>query len=271
MWICSPHASPGTSNSAMLCWKLQPTKLLWRCWPNLPHSSQRSHNDQTGTWAQESTAHCVFGPHSGSRPSSSVFEGAKRSPSPGESLNHSLLFPKTRRVSTRANRQPGRPHSLNTRTLTPQELDASCHPAHSPGDELGHTAAHERCQGHQEEQPAAQARHHRADPPLGARDGLEGGVAATALHHHGRLAALIPHRVGTPPESAEGNRLLQLRPQEPVGHEEANAGGGSAEEGEEGPHDASTGEARSHLCICSKTPHDGKTQKQLCILKELYG
>lgn len=179
----------------------------------------------------------------------------------GESFYHPSSSQSTRRVSTRANKHLGHPHPLTARALTPQELDASCHPAHSPGDELRHTAAHERCQGHQEKQPAAQARHHRADPPFGARDGLEGGIAATLLHHHGHLAALIPHRVGTPPESAEGNRLLQLRPQEPVGHEEANTGGSSAEEGEEGPDNASTGEAGSHLCICSKTPQDGKTQK----------
>jgi len=157
------------------------------------------------------------------------------------------------------------------RVLTPQELDASCHPAHGPGDELGHAAAHECRQGHQEEQPTAQASHHRADPPLGARDGLEGGIAATLLHHHGRLAALIPHRVGTPPESAEGNRLLQLRPQEPVGHEEAHAGGGGTEEGEECPDHTGAGEAGGHLRIRSKIPHDGETEKQLCILEVVYG
>lgn len=161
--------------------------------------------------------------------------------------------------TTRANQQ------------TPQELDASCHPAHGPGDELRHTAAHERRQGHQEEQPTAQARHHRADPPLGAWDGLEGGIAATLLHHHRRLAALIPDWVGTPPESAEGNRLLQLRPQEPVGHEEAHTGGSGTEEGEEGPDNTGTGEAGGHLYICSRTPRDGETEKQLCILEKVYG
>lgn len=161
--------------------------------------------------------------------------------------------------TTRANQQ------------TPQELDASCHPAHGPGDELGHAAAHEGRQGHQEEQPTAQPRHHRADPPLGAGDGLEGGVAAALLHHHGRLAALVPHRVGTPPESAEGNRLLQLGPQEPVGHEEAHAGGRSTKEGEESPDHAGAGEAGGHLCVRTEPPRDGGTGKPLCVLEKVWG
>lgn len=178
-------------------------------------------------------------------------------------------LPKAPHMDTCSLKTPPSPHEQAA--LTPQELDASCHPAHGPGDELGHAAAHEGRQGHQEEQPAAQPRHHRADPPLGAGDGLEGGVAAALLHHHGRLAALIPHRVGTPPESAEGNRLLQLGPQEPVGHEEAHAGGRSTKEGEESPDHAGAGEAGGHLCVRAEPPRDGGTGKPLCVLEKVWG
>lgn len=94
---------------------------------------------------------------------------------------------------------------IRSLALTSQELDASCHPAHVSGDELGHTATHERSQCHQKEEAATQACHHCADPPFSTWDGLEGCIAATLLHHNCCLTTFIPHRIGTPPKSAKGH------------------------------------------------------------------
>lgn len=128
-------------------------------------------------------------------------------------------------------------HSRRTQKhkLTSNKLNAAGHAADGAGDEVRDAAAHESREGHQEEEAAPHARHHRADPPLQARDAEEGGVAAALLQHHRGVPLLVPHRVGAAAERAKGHWLVHLRPQQPVGHEEADAGGGSAEQGQQGP------------------------------------
>lgn len=131
--------------------------------------------------------------------------------------------------------------------LTPQELNATSDPAHGSGDELRHTAPHERSKGYQKEKAAAQPDDHGADPPLHAWNVLEGSVASTLLHHHHHLETLVSDWIGTPPESAKGYGFLQLRAKQPVRHEEAHTGDASAEEGKKCPNHACASQARGHV------------------------
>lgn len=98
-------------------------------------------------------------------------------------------------------------NSSLAKSLTPQELDSPSHSSYSPGDEFRHAATHQGSESHQEQQAAAKACHYGTDPPLGAGDALEGGIAPTLLHHHHHLPTLIVNRIGAPPESAKGYRL----------------------------------------------------------------
>lgn len=100
----------------------------------------------------------------------------------------------------------GRGHSQH-QSASPQELDSPSHSSYSPGDEFRHAATHQGSESHQEQQAAAKACHYGTDPPLGAGDALEGGIAPTLLHHHHHLPTLIVNRIGAPPESAKGYRL----------------------------------------------------------------
>lgn len=108
--------------------------------------------------------------------------------------------------------------------LTSNKLDSTGHTADRTGDEVGDAAAHQTCEGHQQEEATAHARHHRADPPVQARDAVEGCVAPTLLQHHRDLLLLVSHWVGATAEGAKRHRLVHLRSQQPVGHEEADTG-----------------------------------------------
>ena len=136
--------------------------------------------------------------------------------------------------------------TTQNRCLTSNKLDATGHTANGTRDEVRDAAAHERRERHQQEEAAPHARHHRADPPLQARDAVEGGVAPALLQHDGGLSLLVPHRVGAAPERTEGHGLVHLCPQQPVGHEEANAGGGGTQQGEQGPDHTRTCQTGRH-------------------------
>lgn len=126
------------------------------------------------------------------------------------------------------------------------ELYPSCHSPDGARDQIRNTASHERGEGHEEEQTAAHARHHRADPPLQAGDAVEGGVPPALLQHHRGLPLLVPHGVGAPAERPERHRFVHLRAQEPIGHEEAHAGGGGAQQRQQSPDHARAGQAGRH-------------------------
>lgn len=130
--------------------------------------------------------------------------------------------------------------------LTSNKLDAAGHSANRTRDEVRDAAAHEGGERHQQEEATPDARHHRADPPLQARDAVEGGVAPALLQHHRDLLLLVPHRVGAAPERAKGHRLVHLRSQQPVGHKEADAGGGGAQQGQQGPDDTCARQTGRH-------------------------
>lgn len=138
-------------------------------------------------------------------------------------------------------------NSSLAKSLTSQKLYSSGHSSYCPGDEVRHTATHQGSESYQEEQATAQTCHYGTDPPFCAGDALEGGIAPTFLHHHHHLPTLILHRIGAPPESAEGHRLAQLRSPEPVRHEEPHTGGGSRQEGEQSPDHPGTSQAGCHL------------------------
>lgn len=130
--------------------------------------------------------------------------------------------------------------------LTAHELDAAGHPADCARDEVGDAAAHQGGEAHQQQEAAAHSGHHRGDPPRQAGDAVEGGVPSALLQHDGGVALLVPHRVGAAAEGAKGHWLVHLRSQQPVGHEEAHAGGGGAQQGQQGPDHARARQAGRH-------------------------
>lgn len=139
--------------------------------------------------------------------------------------------------------------------LTSNKLDAAGHTSNRTWDEVGDAAAHESCERHQQEEAAPHTRHHRADPPLQARDAVEGGVAPALLQHHRGLPLLVPHRVGAAAEGAKGHGLVHLRPQQPVGHEEADAGGSSTQQGQQRPDNTRTCQTGAHGKQCAGGSH----------------
>lgn len=142
-----------------------------------------------------------------------------------------------------------------TQQLTSNKLDAAGHASNRTWDEVRDAAAHESRERHQQEEAAPHARHHRADPPLQARDAVEGGVAPALLQHHRGLPLLVPHRVGAAAEGAKGHGLVHLRPQQPVGHEEANAGGGGTQQGQQRPDNTRTCQTGAHGKQCAGGSH----------------
>lgn len=144
-------------------------------------------------------------------------------------------------VGTQSNKTRDR-----SKGLTAHELDAAGHPADCARDEVGDAAAHQGGEPHQQQEAAAHSGHHRGDPPRQAGDAVEGGVPSALLQHDGGVALLVSHRVGAAAEGAKGHGLVHLRSQQPVGHEEAHAGGGGAQQGQQGPDHARARQAGRH-------------------------
>lgn len=160
-------------------------------------------------------------------------------------------------------------HTPQKLKLTSNKLDTSSHTANCTWDEVRDAAAHESCECHQKEEATSNARHYCADPPLETRDAVEGGVAPTLLQHHCGLPLLIPHRVGAAPKCAKGYGLVHLCPQQPVGHEEANTGGSSTQQGQHGPDNTRTCQTRRHGKQSANSSHSHWTnssfeQSQCC-------